>query len=94
MKTYDCHKDGKAGPLRRRISAHATNTSQLKLSDDLNAFYERHLTFDQVVPNTSATVRDNSGAIARPARDVLSQRWLKTEQTYQRRKANPLTASR
>ena len=56
-------------------------------SGDHNAFYERHLTFDQVVPVESATPRDKFEAIARSVRDVLSQRWLKTEQTYREKNA-------
>src|ERR1051326_7203597 len=50
-----------------------------------NAFYERHLTFDQLMPLTRVTPRDQFEAIARSVRDVLSQRWLLTEQTYQDR---------
>lgn len=56
----------------------------VKLSGDPNALYERHVTFDQVVPDTDTTDRDKFEAIARSVRDVLSQRWVKTEQTYQR----------
>ena len=59
------------------------NCGPVKLSGDHNAFYERHVTFDQVVAETKTTDRDKFEAIARSVRDVLSQRWLKTEQTYQ-----------
>jgi starch phosphorylase len=59
----------------------------VKLSGDSNAFYERHVTFDQVVAETETTDRDKFEAIARSIRDMLSQRWLKTEQTYQQRNA-------
>ena len=52
-----------------------------------DALYERHLTFDQVAPTTNATAREQFEAAARSARDVLSQRWIKTEQTYQQRNA-------
>ena len=57
----------------------------IKLAGDCNAFYERHVTFDQVVAEAETTDRDKFEAIARSVRDVLSQRWLKTEQTYQQR---------
>ena len=57
----------------------------IKFSGGDNALYERHLTFDQVVPLGQATPRDRFEAIARSIRDVLSQRWLQTEQTYQTR---------
>ena len=59
----------------------------VKLSGDSNAFYERHVTFDHVVAETETTARDKFEAIARSVRDVLSQRWLKTEQTYRQRNA-------
>lgn len=44
--------------------------------------YERHLTFDNVDDVTAAGPRERCEAIARSVRDVLSQRWLRTEQTY------------
>ena len=63
------------------------NCGPVKLAGGDNALYERHLTFDQVIPVESASMRDKFEAIARSTRDVLSQRWLKTEQTYQERNA-------
>jgi starch phosphorylase len=63
------------------------NCGPIKLAGDSNAFYERHVTFDQVVAETETTDRDKFEAIARSVRDVLSQRWLKTEQTCQQRNA-------
>src|SRR5271169_3254095 len=59
----------------------------VKLSGDSNAFYERHVTFDQVVAETETSARDKFEAIARSVRDMLSQRWLKTEQTCRQRNA-------
>jgi starch phosphorylase len=59
----------------------------VKLSGDHNAFYERHVTFDQIVAESETTNRDKFEAIARSVRDVLSQRWLKTEHTYTQRNA-------
>ena len=59
----------------------------VKLSGDSNALYERHVTFDQIVAESETTDRDKFEAIARSVRDVLSQRWLKTEQTYRQRNA-------
>ena len=57
------------------------------LSGGENALYERHLAFDQVIPPSSATSRDKYEAVARSIRDVLSPRWLRTEQIYQERNA-------
>ena len=49
-----------------------------------NAFYERHLVFDNVIELTAAGPRERFEAVARSVRDVLSQRWVQTETTYQR----------
>jgi glycogen phosphorylase len=49
-----------------------------------DALYERHLTFDSVVPASAAGARERYEAVARSVRDVLSQRWLHTETTYDR----------
>ncbi len=68
-------------------SSNVTTAGRSRLSGDANAFYERHLTFDQVIPDAKATARDKYEASARSVRDVLSQRWLKTEETYRRRNA-------
>jgi starch phosphorylase len=47
------------------------------------ALYERHLLFDNGVDVAAATARDRFEALARSVRDVLSQRWLLTEKTYE-----------
>jgi starch phosphorylase len=47
-----------------------------------NALYERHLTFDSVVGIKEAGPREQYEAFARSIRDVLSQRWIRTEETY------------
>jgi len=49
-----------------------------------NALYERHLLFDSVVGLTAAGPRERFEAVARSVRDVLSQRWVRTEETYER----------
>ncbi len=49
------------------------------------ALYERHLLFDNGVALGAATARDRFEALARSVRDILSQRWLLTEQTYEQR---------
>ena len=48
-----------------------------------NAFYERHLIFDNVIDLGASTPRDRFEALARSVRDVLSQRWLLTDRTYE-----------
>ena len=52
-----------------------------------NTLYERHLLFDQIVTAEQASARDKYEAIARSVRDVLSRRWVKTEETYRQRNA-------
>jgi glycogen phosphorylase len=52
-----------------------------------NALYERHLLFDTVVDLKDAGPRERFEAVAHSVRDVLSQRWVQTENTY--RQQNP-----
>src|SRR5690242_19463928 len=49
-----------------------------------DALYERHLLFDNVVDLAAVGTRERYEALARSVRDVLSQRWVRTEQTYER----------
>jgi starch phosphorylase len=49
-----------------------------------DALYERHLLFDNVVAPAAVGPRERYEAVARSVRDVLSQRWVRTEQTYER----------
>jgi starch phosphorylase len=58
-----------------------------KFSGSEDALYERHLTFDPVIPTNDASAREKYEAAARSVRDVLCQRWIKTEKTYQTRNA-------
>ena len=63
------------------------NCGPVEFSGGENALYERHLTFDLIMPVNSAQPRDKFEAIAHSVRDVLSQRWIKTEQTYLKQNA-------
>jgi glycogen phosphorylase len=45
-------------------------------------FYERHLKFDNVMAPTAASARERFEAFARSIRDLLADRWLRTEVTY------------
>ncbi len=49
-----------------------------------DALYERHLLLDNAIDLGAATPRDRFEAFARSVRDVLSQRWVLTEKTYER----------
>jgi len=59
----------------------------VELTGSADALYERHLFFDNVADPAAAGARERYEAFARSVRDVLSQRWVRTEQTYER--ANP-----
>jgi glycogen phosphorylase len=48
------------------------------------ALYERHLAFDAVMNEAKAPPRERFEAFARAVRDILSQRWLRTGETYER----------
>jgi glycogen phosphorylase len=83
---------------RQEISVPSTSTASDDLSKLLqqygcgpisftgtdNAFYERHLVFDNVIELMAAGPRERFEAVARSVRDILSQRWVHTETTYQR----------
>lgn len=49
-----------------------------------SALYERHILFDNVINPAVVGARDRFEAVARSVRDVLSQRWVRTEDTYVR----------
>jgi starch phosphorylase len=56
----------------------------VELTGTAHALYERHLLFDNVADPATARARQRYEALARSIRDILSQRWVRTEQTYER----------
>ena len=56
----------------------------IPFSGHQDALYERHLLFDDVIAPGEAVARERFEAAARSVRDVLSQRWVLTESTYNR----------
>jgi len=64
-----------------RSAAPAIRDRSIELTGE-DALYERHLFFDSVADPAAARPRDRYEAIARSVRDVLSQRWVRTEDTY------------
>jgi glycogen phosphorylase len=84
-------QDGRATPpaTKRKIAQalEQYECGPVRFSGDENASYERHLVFDNVVPPEEANPRQRFEAVARSLRDLLSQRWIKTTDTYDR--ANP-----
>src|SRR5215469_7803460 len=83
MKTIKSTKTTESSAREKMFERY--NFGAIKFSDGENGLYERHLTFDKVIPVKSATPRDKFEAIAHSIRDLLSQRWLKTEETYRKR---------
>ena len=77
----------RSGPeeLSKLIARYGCGPIRFTGNDD--ALYERHLIFDDVVALEDAGPRERFEAVARSVRDVLSQRWIATEKTYER--ANP-----
>jgi starch phosphorylase len=69
--------------MAKLIAQYGCGPIQFSGGDD--ALYERHLTFDDVVDIADAGPRERFEAIARSLRDVLSQRWIQTEKTYERK---------
>jgi len=49
-----------------------------------DGLYERHLLFDNVIDPETAGPRERFEAVAHSVRDVLSQRWVRTQETYER----------
>src|SRR5262249_39741031 len=56
----------------------------VQFAGSADGLYERHLVFDGVLAPAAAGPRERFEAFARSVRDVLSQRWVRSEQTYER----------
>jgi glycogen phosphorylase len=56
----------------------------VKFTGTEEALYERHLLFDNIVDASDVSLREKYEAFARSVRDILSQRWIQTERTYER----------
>ena len=56
----------------------------VRLAGAHDSLYERHLLFDNVVDRAAIDLRQSFEAFARSVRDVLSQRWVLTQNTYTR----------
>ena len=78
-------KATESADISKLLSQYECGPVQFAGTDD--ALYERHLLFDTVVDLKEAGPRERFEAVARSVRDILSQRWVHTENTY--RKQNP-----
>lgn len=56
----------------------------IQLDGEGDALFERHLMFDNVADRADVGLRQQYDALARTVRDILSQRWHRTQQTYDR----------
>src|SRR5262245_34857328 len=54
----------------------------VRFASESSSLYERHLLFDKLIDPAAAGARERFEAVARSVRDVLSQCWIRTEQTY------------
>jgi starch phosphorylase len=89
----------KAEKQKKSVSAASTKSDDMKklleqygcgpvqFTGTNDALYERHLVFDNVMEVTTIGTRERFEAVARSVRDVLSQRWVRTEKTYERENA-------
>ena len=75
------------GRRPRRSRSPGTGAGPCKFTGTDDALYERRLVFDHVVDPKDAGPREQFEAVAAAIRDVLSQRWVRTQQEYDR--ANP-----
>lgn len=57
---------------------------EIELNGEADALFKRHLVFDNVADSAEAGVRQQYDALARSVRDILAQRWQRTQRTYDR----------
>ena len=75
---------GGAAPKAESGSLARYGCGPIQFSGSDNTFYERRLIFDKVIEPAAATLRDQFEVFALSVRDVLSQRWVLTTETYAR----------
>src|ERR1700745_3983131 len=78
-------KPTRSNELSKLIEQYGCGPVQFTGAED--ALYERHLVFDNVLEAPEIGARERFEAVAHSVRDILSQRWIRTEQTYDR--SNP-----
>jgi len=89
MKAKNQKSSGFAGltesELAKLIQQYGCGPVRFSGTDE--ALYERHLVFDNVIEMSAIGARERFEAIAHSVRDILSQRWIHTEKTYERQNA-------
>ena len=89
MKTQDQKSSRFAGLTKSELAKliQQYGCGPVRFSGTDEALYERHLVFDNVMEMSAIGARERFEAIAHSVRDVLSQRWIHTEKTYERQNA-------
>jgi glycogen phosphorylase len=82
QNVMDSPKKTESQSISKLLDQYGSGPIHLAGSDD--DLYERHLLFDNVIDTAGADARNRFEAFARSVRDVLSQRWTLTENTYER----------
>ena len=86
MSTEIVAPAAKATPLNTEELLKQYGCGPIKFSDK-DGLYERHLQFDNVIDLNDVNSRERFEAAAHAIRDLLSQRWVATEKTYERENA-------
>jgi glycogen phosphorylase len=73
----------RSAEIRNLLEQYSVGPIQFTGTND--ALYEHHLVFDNVVEPAAIGARERFEAVGRSIRDVLSQRWIQTEKTYERK---------
>jgi glycogen phosphorylase len=80
MQHYENREFQQSSDLVEQLRRYAF--AGVPLAGQHTAFYERHLKFDNVMAPTAASARERFEAFASSIRDLLADRWLRTEMTY------------
>jgi starch phosphorylase len=75
---------GTRGVPQLKVLLQQYGCGPVRFTGTADALYERHLLFDSVMDPAAVGPRQRYEAVARSVRDVLAQRWVRTEQTYER----------
>ncbi len=86
MSTEIVAPAAKATPLNTEELLKQYGCGPIKFTDK-DGLYERHLQFDNVIDLNDVNSRERFEAAAHAIRDLLSQRWVATEKTYERENA-------
>ncbi|HEY3197967.1 MAG TPA: hypothetical protein VGJ57_08125, partial [Nitrospirales bacterium] len=81
QKTSASATSTKSDDMKKLLEQYGCGPVQFTGTND--ALYERHLVFDNVMEVTTIGARERFEAVARSVRDILSQRWVCTDEAYE-----------